>query len=554
MVLTQKPIPTASTPKEIGDFYWAHADILRGFGISSSSYDQRILAFMALKLLVDNDKLQFNFDYKNQFGLSDEQYAKYKANDIRDTFFNIINNLENLGKNLHYFQQEAKYNPDEKENILAYFNHTRTFNLTRYIKEELPESSYLEKILDIYNEKANFKGYPKEKYKDLYEKTIARMKDLKGDLTGQHFTQKSVIHLMCEVALKNIKKTDHIAIYDPACGTGSMIMESAAYFHHKKKGKSIEVFGQEYHGQTWLLAKIFLEISSLDGGKTQGIQNTIAYGNTLTDPAFARGINGQDSFDFIIANPPFGVDWKHDKEKVMANMELGEESHFVVVKNDKNKVVRPKISDGQFLFMMHIVKLMEREKAKNKRALAAIISSSTLISTGTNTSSEAKIRKAIFGRKIVKAVVSQPEAMFTNTTIGSHIWFLDTQTSDCIKVIRTDNEEEPLFSPHPAPQDKMKNSYSEENIQRIHKLLTLKKEVEYVSKNILKPEDRCEISIRTEVGFKEVVEKMDLQLLQQELEAAQKELLKYMAKSPVLQPVFLEIAAELQNKTEATKI
>ena len=510
--------------KILGDFYWAHADILRGIGIPPATYDQRIMAMMAVKLLIDNKKLQFNFEYKNQFGLPIELYYQYKGDDTKATFKNIIGDIENLGQDLRYFNQPAQYNPAEKENILAYINHPKVFTLGAYI-EELP-NEYLEMVLDIYTYKADFTDYPKEQYKDLYEKTVSRMKKLVGDLTGQHFTQKSIIHLMCEMALKQVKGNKTIAIYDPASGTGSMIMEAAHYFHDylSSKGKKakIEVYGQEYHAQTWLLSKVFLEITSLDG-ISQGIYNTIAFGNTLTAPQFATGINGNDSFDFIIANPPFGVDWKHDYDKVLTNMS-SYDSHFMVVKDGK-KIVTPKKSDGQFLFMQHIIKLMQNEQKRGKRALAAIVSSSTLISTGSKTGSEAKIRQQIFDMGIVKAVVEQPNAMFTNTDISSHIWFLDTEGSETIKVLKADNLEQPLCSPHPAPKDKMRNAYSEENIKTIVKYLNSKKDSEYVCKDV-EVKDRFGININHLIGSKPIVMDYDLDDLEQQIKDLFKQLVE----------------------------
>jgi type I restriction enzyme M protein len=509
--------------KKLSDFYWAYADILRGIGVPPATYDQRIMAFMAVKLLIDNNKLKFSFEYNNNFGLSDDLYKKYKGKNTKETFKNIIADIENLGQNLNYFEQEAKYNPDSSKNILTYLNHPKVFILGAYI-EEL-ENNYLEMVLDIYTEKAHFVDYPKEQYKDLYEKTISRMKKLSGDLTGQHFTQKSIIHLMCEQAVKQIKDNKRIAIYDPASGTGSMLMESAFYFKQHTKVENIEIYGQENHAQTWLLSKIFLEISSLDG-KQQGIKNIIAFGNTLTEPAFSKGINGDDSFDFIIANPPFGVDWKHDYEKVIANMKSAD-SNFFVIKEGK-KIITPRKSDGQFLFMQHIINLMQKENKRGKRAVASIISSSTLISTGSKTSSEAKIRNAIFKTKMLKAVIEQPKAMFTNTDITSNIWFFDTNVSENIKVVKIDNTEKQLFSPHTAPQDKMKNAYSEQNIKDILKLINNKKEEKYISKNI-KPDNCFEINISREVGIKIIEDNINILDIQKEIKEAVEKLSKTVA-------------------------
>jgi len=498
--------------KELKDYYWAYADILRDIGVNESTYDQRIMAFMAVKLLIDNHKLKFNFEYDSNFGLDKKVYEKYKGKDSKETLLNIIKDIENFGKNLKYFEQKRKYNPDTSTNVLTYLNHFKTFELERYI-QELP-NKHLENVLDIYTFKANFVNYPKDGYKDLYESTISRMKKMSGDLTGQHFTQKSIIHLMCEVSTFDAKGYEKLAIYDPTCGTASMLMESAYYFHKKNKINNIELYGQELHGQTWLLAKIFLEISSLDG-KTDGIKNTIAYGNTLTNPAFANGIDNHDSFDFIIANPPFGVDWKHNYSEIVENMK-SEKSDFFVVKDDKNKIVTPKKSDGQFLFMQHIINLMKKESSRGKKAQASIISSSTLISTGNARSSESKIRKEIFNMGFVNAILEQPNAMFTNTDISSHIWFLDSDKSETIKLIKADTKEKKLFTPHPEAKDKMKNSYSKENIKDIKNYIEKKKDYEYISKN-LSSKNLFSVNIANIVGYKDEEENISFEEIEKEL-------------------------------------
>lgn len=524
---------------KIGDFYWAYADILRGIGVNETVYDQRILAFMSLKLLVDNNKLQFNFDWRNNFGLTEKKYKKYQSDNTIKTFLNILSDLDNLGKNLSYFTQPSYMTPAQDsidksidDNCLKYLDHKKTFTLSQYV-EELEEPHYLEMVLDIYIKKANFIGYPSEKYKDLYEVTIARMKKLSGTLTGQHFTQKSIIHLACASALDSIKKDEKIAIYDPTCGIGSMVIESALYFEskinktisgkRKKAIKKIAVYGQEYNGQSWLLSKIFLEITALDG-KNQGIENQIAYGNTLTNPIFAKKINSDKSFNFIIANPPFGVDWKHDYKSIVEDMESGD-SNFEVIRDEKYKIVLPKKSDGQFLFMQHIINLMLQEKKnRGKDAMACIISSSTLISTGAASSSESKIRSHIFGMGIVQAVLEQPKAMFTNTDITSHLWFLNTNFKKTIKVIKADTKEDNLFSPHPYAKDKMKNSYSDDDIDNILSYLSAKKDYEYISKSV---DNKCsKIDISSEIGCQNEDEDVNIAQLQNEIKDLVSELYK----------------------------
>lgn len=502
---------------EVSDYYWDHADILRGYGIPENGYDKRIIAFMALKILIDNNKLKFTFDYKSNFNQS-----KYKGKSSQETLIKIINDLQSFDNTSPYFKQLKKYNNTksqdrEIENCLTLFNGEKVFDIIRYINEL--DNVHLEMVLDIYLLKANFKNYPKEKYKDLYETTISRMKKLTGELTGQHFTQKSIIELMCKSCIKGIKKNQKIAIYDPACGTGSMLMESYFYIKNNYKVKEIEVYGQEISGSVWMLAKIFLEICD--------IPNIIAWGNTLTDPAFIEGINGNGSFDLIIANPPFGLDWKHSYSEIVNNMNKLDNSNYYIIKSDK-KIAIPRKSDGQFLFILHIIKMMINEKAKGKRANAAIITSSSLACTGLNNTSEAKIRRGIFELGILKAILKQPNAMFTNTDIPTHIWFLDSskinrKNKKTLKVIKTDYCAKPLYITHPSPIEKMKNTYSKENIYEIEDEINSSRETKYISKKI-DLANLFYIDIENELTISDKIEHVDLYKLENEINETIKKL------------------------------
>ena len=191
-------------------------------------------------------------------------------------------------------------------------------------------------------------------------------------------------------------------------------------------------------------------------------------------------------------------------------------SNFEVIRDEQGKLILPKKLDGQFLFMQHIINLMLKEKMnRNKNAKACIISSSTLISTGTDSSSESKIRSHIFDMGIVEAVLEQPKAMFTNTDISSHLWFLNTDFSKRIKVVKLDTEEDELYSSHSEPKDKMKNSYSDENIEKILDYMYRTDDFKYVSKTV---SNRCsKIDISNEVGFKNENENIDISQLESEI-------------------------------------
>ena len=478
----------------VGDFFWAYGDILRSpYGITNN-VDTRVLGFMAIKLLCDDKKLNFTFNYKNNFSIKTNFFTN-KEKTTQEKFIKIVQNLQDFTTTSKYFKkQDLEILLDEQG-----------FNILQSIKE-LSNSDF-ERVLDIYSDLANFKNYPKEDYKDLYELTITRLQDknYKGDMLGQHFTQKSIIHLMCEMALPNIKERKKIAIYDPTCGSGSMLLESYYYFKHHKntKGKELEVYGQEFDKKVYLLCNIFLEISD--------VAYNIAYGDTLLNPAFVDGINGDESFDFIISNPPFGVDWKHSYDDVVKLMK--DDKNFLVVKDGK-KFITPKKSDGQFLFMLHILKLLLNEKTK-KDGFAGVITSSTLLSNGVKTSREAKIREKIFSTSMLKVVIEQPKAMFTNTDITSHIWFFDTtKEEDFTKILKTTNDKKNLFVKHPNYKGKMKHSYSKENIKEIVKFIYQKKEQKYITKNLFL-EDRFSINITNDVDSINKNKKTDMQKVSQ---------------------------------------
>jgi len=512
---------------KIGDFYWDYADIMRALGIKEGVYDERILGFMALKLLVDNNKVSFNFNYKTNnedknlkqetpFNCKKEHifFNQDKTINYSETFKTIIKNIKDYDNTKHFMKKDNikkdeqwklwnlnKYNVDSEIEII---NNPNVFTFDKYIEELNSDEKFLA-VLNIYINKANFIDYPTYKYKDLYEKTLIRMKKLSGSLTGQHFTQNCIIDFMTEIGVKHINKNKkEIVFFDPTCGVGSMLYESA-YYASKTIFKQIDekllnkflLLGQEINGPTWFLAKVFCEIS--------GFKNFIAWGNTLTEP-FISEYNG--NIDFIIANPPFGMDWKteektikkiiednvireeikDDNDKVIDIKIIENNSPFKIFsKNIKEWYVLPKISDGQYLFFMQILKLEETHKGK-----ALVISSTSPANNGKITSSEGIIRKGMIENGFVDTIFEQPNAMFTNTDIKTHIWVLNSldkahiKQKNKVQLIQLDNDKinnpfttedgkilkkiKLLYSDSNHKIDKQKNGYSSENIQNILKL------------------------------------------------------------------------------------
>jgi type I restriction enzyme M protein len=132
----------------------------------------------------------------------------------------------------------------------------------------------------------------------------------------------------------------------------------------------------------------------------------------------------------------------------------------------------------------------------------------------------------------VSAVLEQPNAMFTNTDISSHIWFLDSDASEKITIVKADTKEEELFSPHPQAKDKMKNSYSTKNIRRLATLINSKKEFKYKSK-FIDSKDRYEINISNEIGFKDDSEDLSFDELTNELNMLMKQMCEEFQDNPL---------------------
>lgn len=537
-----------TTSKKLGDYYWDYADIMRGLGIKEGVYDERILGFMALKLLIDNNKLFFNFNpshgwkfcepnkieqeyikhtafQENPFNCQEEHIVYIKnTQDIAiginysETFKTILKNIKHYDMTNYFYKKDTikdneqwklwnitKYNVDSEIEII---NNKNVFTFDKYIDELLGDEKFLS-VLEIYENKANFVGYPRNKYKNLYEDTVTRMKKLSGSLTGQHFTQNCIIDFMTEIGVEHLDKTKkEVVIFDPACGVGSMLYESAYYAANKIYGckkdeeqtddncilKHFLLLGQEINGPTWFLAKVFSEIS--------GFKNFIAFGNTLTEP-FINTFNG--NIDFIIANPPFGMDWKTE-EKIIKKLiednvvieETKDEKGKIIdilikennspyklfSKNVKEWYVLPKISDGQYLFFMQILKLQEKHKGK-----AVVISSTSPASNGKVDSSEGIIRKGMIENGFVDTIIEQPNAMFTNTDIKTHIWILNSldgeheKQKNKVNLIQLDNDKmnkpftngngkilkriKVLYSDSDYKIDKQKYGYSKKNIEDI---------------------------------------------------------------------------------------
>lgn len=253
----------------------------------------------------------------------------------------------------------------------------------------------------------------------IFEELIRKFSESYDEQAGAHFTSRDVIYLMTELLVAP-EKTEIMTegctktAYDMAMGTSQMLGCLTERLHTINKEASLTCFGQEFNPETYAIAKADMLIK---GGNASGME----YGDTLSDDKFS----GYE-FDYIISNPPFGIDWKREKAEVEAEAKLGFDGRF--------GAGLPAVSDGQMLFMLNGVK-----KIKEGSGRMAIIQNGSSLFTGDAGSGASEIRRYVIEGDLVETIIQLPTDLFYNTGISTYIWILtkgkDMQRSGKIQLI-----------------------------------------------------------------------------------------------------------------------
>lgn len=238
----------------------------------------------------------------------------------------------------------------------------------------------------------------------IFEELIRKFSESYDEQAGAHFTSRDIIYLMTEL-LVSPEKAEIMeegctkTAYDMAMGTSQMLGCLTERLHDISEDASLTCFGQEFNPETYAIAKADMLIK---GGNASGMK----YGDTLNDDKFS----GYE-FDYIISNPPFGIDWKREKAEVEAEAKRGYEGRF--------GPGLPAISDGQMLFMLNGVK-----KLKEGSGRMAIIQNGSSLFTGDAGSGASEIRRYVIEGDLVEAIIQLPNDLFYNTGITTYIWIL----------------------------------------------------------------------------------------------------------------------------------
>ncbi|AMW27079.1 type I restriction-modification system subunit M [Arthrospira platensis] len=245
----------------------------------------------------------------------------------------------------------------------------------------------------------------------IFEDLIRRFNELANETAGDHFTPREVIRLMVDILFDPdddiLTKPVICRLLDPACGTGGMLSESQNYLRENNKEAQLWVFGQDFNPRAYAIAASDLLIKGNE-------QSAIQFGDSLTDDQYSG-----ETFDYFLANPPFGVDWKKQQKDVKREHEkFGFAGRF--------GAGLPRVNDGSLLFLQHQISKFEpyQPDSDKKGSRLAIVFNGSPLFTGGAGSGESEIRKWIIENDWLEAIVALPEQMFYNTGIGTYIWIV----------------------------------------------------------------------------------------------------------------------------------
>jgi len=345
-------------------FIWSLADLLRG-DYKQSEYGKVILPFTLLRRLDS---------FPNSSGIP---------------FCSLAGQPDRLP---HYI---AGFSPD----VCDIFE---CFGFTGQIAR-LQRSGLLSLLIDRFCE-IDLRSVSNHEMGYIFEELIRKFAEQSNETAGEHFTPREVVHLMARLLLGDDSGAGK-TLYDPACGTGGMLSIAGEFAHRRNPAAQLQSYGQELNPESYAIAKA----DSLLRGQEA---NNIAPGNSFTNDAFAGR-----RFDYMLSNPPFGVEWKKVERPLRDESErLGFAGRF--------GAGLPRVNDGSLLFLQHMLSKMKPEGSR----IAVVFNGSPLFA-GNAGSGESEIRRWIFENDWLEAIIALPDQLFYNTGLATYIWLLANHKS-----------------------------------------------------------------------------------------------------------------------------
>lgn len=309
-------------------------------------------------------------------------------------FNSLLNDADNIAANFTAYLQGFS---DNVKDIIARFEFDKEIS-------KMSENDLLYTIIAEFNSKKADMSPNVMTSQDMgyiFEELIRKFSESYDEQAGAHFTARDIIFLMTELLIapekENIEKNGcNKTAYDMTMGTSQMLACLEERLKHINNNSHLMCFGQEFNPETYAIAKSDMLIK---GGNAENMK----FGDTLSNDQFE-----DTTFDYIISNPPFGIDWKKEKEAVEKEAKLGFDGRF--------GPGLPKISDGQMLFMLNGIK-----KLKKNGRMAIIQNGSSLF---VSDKGSVAIRKYIIENDLLDAIIQLPNDLFYNTGIATYIWLI----------------------------------------------------------------------------------------------------------------------------------
>lgn len=338
-----------------------------------------------------------NFEVKDAFLTEASGYSFY--NTSKYDFERLLSDPDNIESNFN------NYINGFSDNVIDILSN---FKFNNEIKT-MSDNRLLYVVIEEFNSKKAYMGLDEVKTEDMgyiFEELVRKFSESYDEEAGAHFTARDIIYLMTDLLVadeKDILVNDNKVktIYDMTMGTSQMLACMTDRLHQLNKNVQVDCFGQELNPETYAIAKADMLIK---GGDADNFKQ----GDTLDDDKF-KGYK----FDYIISNPPFGIDWKKQKKAVEDESAKGINGRF--------PVGTPKISDSQMLFTLNgIAKLKDDGKM-------AIIQNGSPLFSGAAGSGESEIRRYIIGNDWLEAIIQLPNDLFYNTGISTYIWIINKE-------------------------------------------------------------------------------------------------------------------------------
>ncbi|KDN29652.1 restriction endonuclease subunit M [Vibrio fortis] len=390
-------------------FLWSVADLLRG-DFKQSQYGRIILPFTLLRRLecvLEETKPEVIAKFEAVKAMPVEAQEKLLTHTAKLSFYNTskmdLNRLGETGvaSNLESYIQS--FSPNARE----IFEHFDFFNTI----DKLEEADLLYKVAkqfaktDLHPNTISNYGMGL-----VFEELIRRFAESSNETAGEHFTPRDIVRLTTSLVFSDddevLTQSGLVrSIYDPTAGTGGFLSSGMEYVHELNEKASLSAFGQELNPESYAICKADMLI------KGQKVDN-IKLGNTLSNDQLRT-----EKFDYMLSNPPFGVDWKKIQKHINdEHKEKGFEGRF--------GAGLPRVSDGSLLFLMHLVSKMRPQHEGGSR-IGIILNGSPLFTGGAG-SGESEIRRYILENDLLEAIVALPTDMFYNTGIATYVWILSS--------------------------------------------------------------------------------------------------------------------------------